>query len=183
MASSALHGGTFASAADTGSGTTAWVNPGNAVSSNNTYATCALELVGDQESEFIKITNFGFSIPAGAIIGTISAAYERKADASGITDFICKLIVGGSLVGNNMATGTAWPTSESAANPVTFAAGSRGYEPTAAEINASTFGVALCIASSEILTRTASLDDLILTVNYEVPATRRKCCGKAMMIG
>jgi hypothetical protein len=55
-------------------GTVSWVNANNAASSNNSYST-----VTNGVSNFIKLSNFGFSIPAGSTINGITLEVERKA--------------------------------------------------------------------------------------------------------
>src|SRR5437870_5126048 len=52
---------------DSGIGTVAWVNPGNATTSDNVYAT-ATPGGPNKASHFLKCTGFGFSIPSNATI-------------------------------------------------------------------------------------------------------------------
>lgn len=56
-------------------GTVAWSNPDNAKVSDNVYAT-GLTAIG--QTHYLKATNFGFSIPTGAIINGILVEVEMK---------------------------------------------------------------------------------------------------------
>lgn len=48
---------------DAAVGTVAWSNPSNAASSNDSYATAS---GAGGTTHYLKATNFGFAIPAGA---------------------------------------------------------------------------------------------------------------------
>jgi len=67
-----LNPSTLASVSD---GLTPWTDAANAASSNNAYATVALE---DSQSDFLEAKNFGFAIPAGATIDGITVEAETK---------------------------------------------------------------------------------------------------------
>src|SRR3990167_2658402 len=98
------NGGTFAS--DAGIPGIAWVNPSNAQTSDNSRATSELSFV-EGSSHYLKATNFGFAIPAGADIDGIVVEVERKADTNTasryINDYEVKLVVGGVIQGQNRA--------------------------------------------------------------------------------
>jgi len=70
----AISPGTLAD--DAAVGAVAWTNPGNAASSDNAYAVFSTS--GVQQSHYLKATNFGFSIPAGATIDGVAVSIERK---------------------------------------------------------------------------------------------------------
>jgi hypothetical protein len=55
-------------------GSAAWINPANAAASDNVYTT-----VTNGISNFLNVSNFGFTIPAGVTITGIVAEVERKA--------------------------------------------------------------------------------------------------------
>ena len=58
---------------DASIGTVSWSNTGNAVSSNNSYAT-----VANATSNYLTLTNFGFAIPGGATIDGIEVSIEKS---------------------------------------------------------------------------------------------------------
>lgn len=65
--------------------TQTWTNPGNATTSNDSRATVGLADIGDPDidtSDFLKATNFGFSIPGGATLLGMGCEIE----VSSITD-------------------------------------------------------------------------------------------------
>ncbi|NVO20891.1 MAG: T9SS type A sorting domain-containing protein [Bacteroidetes bacterium] len=153
----------------TGVGTVAWVNPGNIGSNNNVYATVAVS--GGAISNYLMGTGFGFAIPSYAVIGGIQVAIGRFENTTGggadVRDNVVSLVKAGSVTGNNNAvTGTDWPTTEAA---VTYGTTSDlwGTTWTPADINATNFGVALAVNSSN--NRTASVDYMTITVTYSIP--------------
>jgi hypothetical protein len=150
----------------TGVGTVAWTSPGNVISDNNSYATVAVS--GGAISNYLQATNFGFSIPTEATITGITVTIGRFESATGtgtdVRDNVVQLIKGGVVTGTNLAvTGTDWPTTETA-----LAYGGTtnlwGNTLTPADINASNFGVALAVTSSN--SRTASVDYMQIQVTY-----------------
>lgn len=144
-----------------GIGTVAWTNPTNAQVSDNVYATCVLSA---QASHWLKVTNFGFSIPANATINGITQEWEVKTNVISGFVSLADAVKGGTIV--NVATG--WlsfqsDTSESfdVAGGVTELWGTT-WTPT--DINSSTFGAAY--ASNGSRTDTFSVDSCRITVTY-----------------
>jgi len=148
----------------TGVGTVAWSNPGNVISNDNTYATVA---VNNSTSNYLQATNYGFSIPTEATITGITVTIGRYGTTGGgqdIRDNVVKLIKAGSVVGTNLAvTTTDWTGTETA---VVYGGTTNlwGITLTPADINASDFGVALAVNSTN--SRTASIDYMQISVTY-----------------
>jgi len=147
-------------------GTVAWTNPGNVISNDNVYSTVAVS--GGAISNYLQTSNYGFSIPSEATITGITVTIGRFESATGggtdVRDNVVKLVKGGAITGTNLAvTGTDWPTTETA-----LAYGGTtnlwGTTLTPADINASNFGVALAVNSTN--TRTASVDYMQISVTY-----------------
>lgn len=158
-------GGTFASDNSNG-GTVAWANPGFAVSDNAQYATATEAGMGGTTSEYLKITNFGFSLPAGAVVSGIEAGYKRVSVSGNCSDNTVKLVKGGTVGGtNNGGVGIPWNTSEGTA---TYGSTSDLWGQTwlYSDINASNFGIVLSVdfAAPE----TASVNYVYITVTYTV---------------
>jgi hypothetical protein len=165
------------SAATNGGAGMAWSGASNINTAGAPYATIVLD---DQPnanatSESINATNYGFSIPSGAIIDGIVVEVNRNSSSNnfgfGVNDNSVRLIKGGSIVGNNNAVAGTWGTSTST---VSYGGVSDkwGNTWTPADINASNFGVAFSIYnSSTIAPRTATLDYLKITVHYTLPDT------------
>lgn len=149
----------------TGVGTVAWTNAGNVAADDNVYATIA---INNATSNYLQATNYGFSIPPEATINGIAVTIGRfqNATASGndVRDNVVQLIKGGTIVGSNKAaTGTEWPTSEGIAS-YGNSSDLWGTTVTPADINASNFGVALAVYTTN--SRTASVDYIQISVTY-----------------
>ena len=153
-------GGTFAS--DNTLGVVSITNPGNALASDNSYATSVLLL--SQISNYLKVTNFNFSIPTDAIIVGVTVSIERSSNTlNGTHDDSVRLVVGGAISGSDKASATQWPTSDAVAS---YGSSSDlwGLTPTPTDINASNFGVA--VAAIADLASTAQIDYVSMTVDY-----------------
>ncbi len=175
IASSAFAASTGAVNAGTGSndnsiGTVPWTNPGNittSVGSTFSTATVASPIV----SNYLKSSNYGFSIPAGATINGIQVTILRgSSTGSSIKDNVVKLVKGGTVTGNNKAIATVWQNSNFLA---TYGSSSDlwGATWTPADINASNFGAALSVASNSGTNHTGSVDYMQITVTYTLPDT------------
>lgn len=162
MASVTASPGTIVNA--TGIGTTAWVNPSNAAASDDSYATATL--AASAGSNYLKATNFDFSaIPDGSTINGITAYNECHTD--GANEVEVKLVVGGSIVGNNKA-GAEWSTEDST-EIYGGAADLWGLTPTAAQVKASDFGIVFAIEDSGA-GGVSYIDHIQLAVDYTAPA-------------
>lgn len=93
-----------------------WTTPENAKVSDNTYAN--YDDTDEYTSEYLKASNFGFSIPSGATINGIEVRIERKAardDTWYVEDNDVRLIKANGTLGseNKADTTVKWPTSDS----------------------------------------------------------------------
>ncbi len=149
---------------DNAGGDTAWSNLSSAISSDNTYATVAFS--GSAYSQYLKATNFGFSIPSTAVVTGIKVDIERKSSLSNEhSDSVVKLVSGGTISGENKAyIGSYYPTSDAYAS---YGGSTDLWQLglTAADVNSSNFGVAL-LATSEFFQHTVSVDHIRMTVYY-----------------
>ena len=146
-------------------GTVAWTNPTDA--QGNTDATTTAALDSAEESHYLKCTNFGFSIPATADVIGIKVDADTTGSSAEIFDGTVKLVVGGSIVGDNQESAVSWSgglRSWGADNSLW------GNTITAANVNASTFGVALS-AESTADTKTAAVKSVAVTVWYRANET------------
>jgi len=164
-----------------------WTNPGNAVASDNIYATMLLSSsTVTVWGNFLQVTNFGFSIPTGATINGITVGIERKVSSTSFNpkDHTVKLVKGGTIQGNNKASASVYPTSDAYA---TYGSSSDlwGLTLTDTDVNASTFGVAIsCQCDVTAKSATAfSIDHIRITVDYTVssgatPTVATKSIGR-----
>lgn len=149
-------------------GTVAWTNPGNVTASDNVYATNSA--AANKTSHYLKATNFGFTIPAGATINGVVVEWEIKANNGNATDNSIKLVKGGTITGNDRVSGTV-PTTEAF---VSYGGSTDlwGLTLTASDINASTFGAVYSFETATSgLSSIVSVDSCQITVYYTLPAT------------
>jgi hypothetical protein len=160
MGSFTNSGGTFISDGTLGGITV--LNPTNAGTSDDSYATCAL-LLG-QISNYLMVTGFNFAIPTDAIITGITVKVERNATStSAITDNSVKLVKAGVISGNDKASGSTWTTSDVVAT-YGSASDTWGLSWTPADINSSNFGCVVSAIAS--LAATVNIDYISITINY-----------------
>lgn len=180
MPSTGAKAGGTATNVDNNAGT-AWTNPSSALDNNNTYAVAAAPKAAD-DCDYLHITNFGFAVDAGAVIDGVEVVVHRGTDDnnSGSSNFYTydhtiQLIKGGTRAGDNKAdVATRWP----AADPVSSAEAPRTYGGngdlwgltlTPADVNASTFGVAIAAALVNIYSN-ANVDFVTINIYYHTPA-------------
>ena len=156
--------------ADAGAGspsgsTITWTNPGNATTSDDTYATASFT-TSLSSSSYLKATNFGFTIPSGSTIQGITVGIERKASGNELQDKYVQIIKSdGSIGTTNKALAVDWGTE------TTISYGSTsdlwGETWTYSDINNSNFGVALSVyEAGSSAARTASVDSFTITITY-----------------
>jgi hypothetical protein len=167
-----------------GGGTIAWSSAGNIVSSNNSYATATLGGgEGYAYTQWLRATNFGFAIPEGTIVGVIVEVERVSNSGKGgeVRDSDLKLIKAGTIQGASRESGAIWSTVE---HYQAYGAAGDLWDLalTPAQVNSSTFGVALKAllnppadgTGSEPLT--ASVDHVRITVYYSTEADGSLVC-------
>jgi len=143
-----------------------WSNAGNAISSNNNYATAQLN--DGQASDYLQCTGYGFSIPAGATINGITVNVERKSSATNaLRDAAMRLVKAGTIQATDRSTTTYYPTSDTY-EAHGGAADLWGTTWTAADINAANFGAAFASEKpgSAGGSRTVRVDHIQIIVDY-----------------
>src|ERR1044072_244639 len=142
----------------------AWVNPANAVSSNNVYSTQAELAIAGGESNYLFAKAFGFAIPAEATITGVVVEIERKGAAEVFfQDTRVELAKAGVISSTNKAKADFWPTADAYA---VYGSSTDlwGLNLTPADINNAGFGVALKIWNFGVSTGTASVDHTKMSV-------------------
>ncbi len=163
--SGATNGGTWAD--DASLGTISWSNPSHAQFADGIISICSLS-TGDT-GHYHKTTNFGFAVPAGATI--VGIKFEVKADTSdsvAIDDHV-RLVIGGVISGSNLATGTVpiGGTYTVYGGPTSL----WGLTPTAAQVNASTFGAVINYTDPDVIQGDdVSIDHTRMTVYWTTAA-------------
>lgn len=155
-------------ASDAAFGVVAWSNPGNAVSSNNVHATSSPTTAS--HTRYLKMTDFDFSIPAGATIDGIQVDIERKGGViNSIKDSRVRLVRAGTVEATDKAdTSIFWPTTDTSKS-YGGAADLWSAAWTPADINSRTFGVVLA-ASGPAKAVSASVDFIQIIVTYTMPS-------------
>jgi hypothetical protein len=158
---------------DTSSGTVAWGTPTNVVSSNNAYATAVLPTINTL-SHYLKVTGYGFAIPTNATINGILVEVEKSeasVSSATIVDNAIYAVKGGTIQtgGTNQKSASTWPTTDAYTS---YGSGSDlwGVAWTPADINASTFGVAIQSKNNGASgSETARVDHARITITYSLP--------------
>jgi len=161
---------------DSAVGAIAWSNPDNAKVSDNAYATIYLASGGGtQYSHYLKATNFGFAIPAGATINGILVEDECKATNNDATNYVqnavVRLVKGGTVQGDTKFDPNFMPLSD-AYRSIGSSTDKWGLELSAGDVNANDFGVvfeATIRSDSGWPAITGYIDHIRITVYYTVP--------------
>jgi hypothetical protein len=132
---------TVANNADAGD--VAWENLSRALGAPTGAGANADSMTLGQTSNYLQLTNYSFSIPSDAAIVGIKVTLRTKVNVTAsMTDHTVQLIVGGSRVGDNNASGNI-PTTSFADVSYGDEAELWGLTPTLAQVMASNFGVAI----------------------------------------
>lgn len=133
-----------------------WTNPSQAIGSDNVYAT---NVHGGGQSDPIRFTQFGFSIPDGSYIRGISVDIEGKT-STGTATITGRLVNGGSVISANRTAGLLTTTEG------TITAGNDLWGETVlteSDVEGSTFGVELF---ANAIAMTISIDAVRMKVFY-----------------
>ncbi len=111
-------------------------------------------------SHYLIGSNYGFNIPANASIQGITVSINRQASAAGLTDLVVSLVKATNvLVGNNLASATAWPITPLTVATYGSTTNNWGANLTPADVNNIGFGVALSVTNPVAFTaNTATVD-------------------------
>jgi len=116
-------------------------------------------------SNYLKVTNFGFTLPAGATINGVVVDINKHAGmANNVTDTVVKLVKGGVVSGNNKASGSAWGTSDTYAT-YGGATDTWGVTLLYTDVNDPTFGVVISCSAASV-PETAFIEHVRVTVYY-----------------
>jgi hypothetical protein len=170
-----------------GGNTWKWINASNAQTSNNSYANLQWSnainqiqpdpLTGNGYTNYLVCTQLASAIPAGATINGITIKLERYNGEGGetltVTDSAIYLTKDGTnTVGSNKSSGATWGVTDPNSLSVTFGSSSDlwGTTFTAAEINASTFGVMISpnlnFSTGTGVGANVDIDQVVIDINY-----------------
>lgn len=140
------------------------------ISSNNISASAVHCPCCDAHTNCLRATNFGFTIPLGAVITGITVEIEKRADAgSSVQDNGLRLLQGGVEVGSNLANfGLNWPSFDTY---YTYGGCNNlwGASWTASDINSPNFGFVFASIDYSCLGNISSfIDHVRVTVCYNL---------------
>jgi len=155
----------------------AWSNPGNITASDNNRASVSLN--NGEISDALVATNFGFTIPATATIDGVTVSIEKSGTRTTFFGFPIRYINDNSIqltidgttpIGDNKASATAWPSSDT---PTQYGGATDAWNAslTPTDVNSSNFGV--YIQASCIFwpggPETGYIDHVTVTIDYSIP--------------
>jgi cysteine-rich repeat protein len=145
---------------DASFGTNPWNMPGNAAASDNAYANVS---PGGVPTQYLRATNFGFSIPGAAVINGIEVRVEKQA-AGTIHDARARIVKGGTIGATDRSDPNAWPATDTV---VVYGSNSDLWGETWAptDINAGGFGFALSVTDN---VAAAGVDQITIKVYYSL---------------
>ena len=165
-------GSTFSD--DNSIGDFSFSSPGNAVTSDNSRSTAsALLTLLNGETHYLKVTGFGFSVPALASVTGIKVEVEKSAIGinvlATVKDNEVRLVKGNVPVGNNKAISASWNGSDDY-DSYGDTTDSWGTTLSPTDVNASDFGVVFSAKIVGLLTLlpSARIDHIRVTVFYMV---------------
>ncbi len=154
------------SGTNTDVGTVSWTTTSSAYASDNAYAEAASLPSSGGTSRYLTLTGFGFSIPAGAAVDGVEVVVERKASGMTVYDNSIKLLIAGTVSGTNQSAGLSWSSISDTSVTYGGVSNTWGLTLTGADVNSSTFGVAISAINNGISTRTAQVDHVTVKVYY-----------------
>ena len=153
---------------DATTGTITWLSIGNPLGASDDTKSTATTFAPPEFTHYLTATNFGFTIPAGAIIEGIVVESERSDGSLQTTDNSILIIRNGTLEGNDHSTGTGWPVADAYR---TYGSATDIWTGsfTAAEINAADFGVGFSARLGSVAAA-PGMDHVRITVYYSTVA-------------
>ncbi len=142
----------------------------NVSSSDDLYASVTALALGDN-THYLLSNDYEFNIPSTATICGIEVSIERSASGlmQNVHDNSLRLVKGGTIVGDDKASATTWPTTDEYA---TYGGSNDlwGTTWTPAEINDSAFGMVHSVSLAGIsVLPTARMDHSQTSVYYSMP--------------
>lgn len=149
-------------------GTVAWVNPSNAALADGNYATASLN--ASAVSQYLTVSNFGFSVPAGATMNGVLVEVLCQNDPGGnIQDNSIRLYSAGNPIASDKAVASNWPGyGFEAYRSYGGSADLWGFAVTPALVNAVSFGAVISAKNVGAFPQIAYVDYVRITVYFTV---------------
>jgi hypothetical protein len=142
-----------------------WSEAANARCDDDETRAYAAPLVKGEFTQALKISNFGFALPADARVEGIEVVIIRKGDVAGaIIDKSVKLMKGNAVVGSDLHARDLWDDNWTAAY---YGDENEDWDQpwTVREINSPGFGVAVSAMSAGAIAR-PQIDEVLVTVHF-----------------
>lgn len=156
------------SANDASIGTATWSNPTDAQGGeNDSWASSTV--TSSVVSQYLKLTNLGFSVPATARVLGVTAEFDvhSTVNASGVRDNAVRLVKGGTIGTTDRSSPSTWPFSTDSLVSRGGSSDLWGETLTPADVNSSGFGVALSAKGVHASLQESALVDYVrVTVHY-----------------
>jgi hypothetical protein len=161
-----LSGGTFSNLPIGGS-KASWTGVGNVATSDNIYASFGnISGAVGGFTDYLIVSNFGFTIPTGVIIDGIVVEVERSDPNVKTSDFHVQLIKNSVISATDKAVAALWPATDSY-QPYGTPTDLWGNTWASTDINATNFGVAIAAQRGNNGGTTAGrIDHVRITVYY-----------------
>ena len=149
---------------NTSIGQVAWTQLADAGASDDSRARAALQT--GQVTNYLKATDFGFAVPANAVIGGVVVEVEHSAKnlTTSIKDKSIKLVKGGAIVGQERVLSPNFLSTSDTLKNYGSSTDMWGVTLTPDEINMANFGVVL--AYQAVQADTARVDNIRITIHY-----------------
>lgn len=146
-----------------------WITPNNALTSNDLDTTVLPKEAA--YSDWLRVTNFTFGIPAGSTIVGIEVKIERAAADGYIRDSSLRLVKDGVVSGDDNASMTLWPATDGEAEyggSADLWNSGYGY----ADVTDAGFGVQLSAYNTDAgAQHSAAVDHIAIKITYLDPYT------------
>lgn len=138
--------------------------------SDNQWSITADSLVQGEYSDYLVVTDFGFTLPSNAVIYGIEVELECHRSSGNIKNFRSRLMKDGNLSSVDVIANGLWPRPNDDIYTHGDANDTWGEYWTASDINASNFGYAMAIdmTSNDGKNHTAMVDDIRIKIYYDV---------------
>ncbi|KKL75966.1 hypothetical protein LCGC14_2049620, partial [marine sediment metagenome] len=145
-----------------------WTNPEKVSVQDDDETFVSFSTATEGSSDWLRLTDFGFNVPLGAIIKGIKVEIDQRATvAASITDGELFLLKNGVQIGDDMANSTAWGVPDDGAYTIygnfTYLWGASW---TPSEINNADFGIDFWINYTGSSPTDARIDHVKITVYY-----------------
>lgn len=142
-----------------------WTDLDNAKAEDGAFAKTAL--AAGEESEELRITGFGFELPAGVVFQGVEVELKRQAPEGGIADGIISLIGVPNQTGRGKFIATPWPTSIVGTHHYGQATDTWGMDLNPPDVQGQDFGVALWVKRADgPASATALVESIQVRVYY-----------------